>query len=167
MQKGLPTQPQQDDLRSLRQHNTSCCNLRTALTMTNSDLRNPLIQPAMRSFMTLITVLSLSTYTRSECRTVINKSSMRANCTTCCQSSNMACTYLPRHERESFWDSCWEWHCHGTISINKHHAKPKSSHNQSNAQEHDVTRATKKCKKMGLPPDESFNPSIVTHQTKS
>ena len=79
----------------------SCCKQTVTMTMLNSDLQHSLHQSAMKSFVTPITVLSLSTSTWSECHRVIKKSSLRATCTSCGQSSYLVCTYLPRHERGS------------------------------------------------------------------
>ena len=89
----------------------SYCNPLTTMTMLDSGLLHPLHQPAMKSFVIPVTILSLSTYTCFECCRVIKKSILRAICTTCGQSCHLAWTYLPRRERESILYDCREWRC--------------------------------------------------------
>ena len=120
----------------------SCCNTLTTVTMLNSDLQHPPHQPAMRSFVTPITVPSLSTSTCFECRIMIKKSSLIATCITCGQCRHLVCAYLPRCERESIRDGHHEWLCCDTAQSPSTSTMPRPLHNQSNTQEHHVTRAS-------------------------
>ena len=74
----------------------SCCNLPATIIMPNSDLLPPLHQPAMKSFVTHVTLQSLLTFTCSEYNRVIKKSSPKNTCTTCGQFHHQAYSYLPR-----------------------------------------------------------------------
>ena len=83
------------------------------MTIPKSDQPHPLQQPAMKSFVTTITILRLSTSTCSECSRAIKKT-RPATCTTCGQSRHLACTYLLTCERECIQDGCREWRWCGT-----------------------------------------------------
>ena len=98
------------------------------MTMPNPDLLFPLHQPAMKSFETLVTSLSRLTFTCSECHRVIRKSRSRATCTTSGQSRHLACTYLPRRERESICDGCREWRCCVTAQSPSTSTMPSRNH---------------------------------------
>ena len=92
----------------------NCCKLPEAMTMPNQDLPHQLKQLATKSFVTPISIPNLLTCTCYECHRVIKKSSPSATSPTCTQSRHLACTYLPRQERESIRDGCREWRCCGT-----------------------------------------------------
>ena len=84
------------------------------MTVAKSDLPHALYQLSMRSFVTPVTFVNLSTSTCYECYRVIMTSMPRATCTTCGQSRHLTCNRLSRRERESIRDGCREWRCCGT-----------------------------------------------------
>ena len=47
---------------------------------------------------------------------------------TCVQSRQLACTYLPRHRRESICDGCYEWRCCGTAQSPSTSTMPRRNH---------------------------------------
>ena len=127
-QRNSNAQPRAAERGCLIQGIRSYSNLPAAMTMPKSSLLHPLLQPAMKSFVTRVTFQSPLTFTCSECHRVIRKSSPRATCTTCGQSRYLVGTYLPRQERESIRDGCREWRCCGIAQYPFASAIPSQDH---------------------------------------
>ena len=110
---------------------------------------------------------SLLTFTCSEYNWMFKKSSPKAASTTCGQSQHLACTYLPRREREGIHDGCQEWRCCGTAQ------SPSTSTRPSQNNPHQVKYPriqfykmsqlyTRRHEKMELPPAEKVQRSQPT-----